>query len=298
MTRIVFYLFLSTLFIGCANYQPVETVQDKKEAFNQKIEDTCRSEYANQNYESLAYGQLTVYKPTAFKKLDSIYTIKKEYLDNNDLRGWQKSGIEEQIPSYRAAAQEEIDQVQYEIEHLFKTKKDESSFTIHHAFFLFDYEEKLINITPFYNYNLPNSYEEIYYDYQFEFHFITERDLYISTEESNFINFLKQREIDLIGDEALQPFMEHAMSLMKTAKKVGSVDFSRITQQLAIDQFKKINTAVTIHKLNDLYVVEDDGNVVAYELTIEWENDLGQEKSSKFTFSPYLELIDLETSLM
>src|SRR5690554_5743797 len=92
--------FLIFILTSCATSSNgvIKTLQDQETGFHLKIEDTTKSIYKNQNYKSLAYGQLKVFKPNSFVRLDSLYTAKQKYIENNDLRGLQKSGIEDLIP--------------------------------------------------------------------------------------------------------------------------------------------------------------------------------------------------------
>src|SRR5690554_6533345 len=89
-----------------SNHAPITTFKDQTEKLHAIIENTSAEQYANQIYQSLSFSELKVYKPEAFVQLDSMYRIKKEYLDNNDLRGLKQSGIEDQIG--RASCRERV----------------------------------------------------------------------------------------------------------------------------------------------------------------------------------------------
>jgi hypothetical protein len=275
-------------------HTPIVTFKDQTEKLHAVIEKTSAEQYAEKNYQSLSFGDLKVYKPEAFVQLDSMYSIKKAYMDNDDLRGLERSGLEDLIPGYRAAAQEKIHEVQYEIEHLFQTS-NENNITIYHSYFLFDYQDSLISVTPFYNFQIPKKSKATYYAYQFDYHFVTNRDLYISKDELNFIQFFKQREVALIGDESLQPFMKHTMKVMEAARKVQTIDFRQIAKQLAVDDFKLIGQDIVIKKIGSLFAIEENEIVRGYELEIEWLDELTKYKITTFTFSPYLEIIDIKT---
>src|SRR5690554_8136600 len=294
-----FLVGLITLILvrcGVANHTPIVTIENQREKLHSEIERTTAAQYADQNYQSLSFGELKVYKPVAFVQLDSMYRIKKEYLDNNDLRGLHRSGIEDLIPGYRVAAQEQLREVQYEIEHLFQTSSGDS-IRIYHSFFLFDYKDSLISITPFYDFRIPSKLKDLYYAYQFDYHFVTNRDLYISKAELDFIYFFKQREVELIGEDELQPFMEHTLNLMDIAKRVQTIDFRDISKRLAIEDFKKLNQEVVIENLGSLFAIEENDFLLAYELEIEWQDEHNKHKNTTFTFSPYLEITNVKTKL-
>jgi len=295
--RIVLLCFSTLILVRCgvSQHTPIVTIESQIEKLHGIIEGTSAEKYAGENYQSLAFGDLKVYKPEAFVQLDSIYRIKKEYLDKNDLRGLHKSGIEDLIPGYRTAAQEQLQEVKYEIEHLFQTS-NEDSLKIYHSFYLFDYKDSLISVTPFYNFRIPQKYKDLYYAYQFDYHFVTNRDLYISKAEMEFIWFFKQREIQLIGEDRQQVFMDHTMKLMDVAKKAQTIDFREVSKYLVINELKRLNWDAVIEKFGPLFAVEENELIQAYELEIEWLDELSRKKTTVFSFSPYLEITDVKTN--
>jgi len=296
LRNILLLSFVILTFISCevAKHSPIVTFKDQTEKLHGIIEKSAQEEFVSQNYQSLSFGDLKVYKPEAFVQLDSVYRIKNEYIKNNDLRGLNKSGIEDLIPGYRVAAQEKIDEVQYEIEHLFQTSTDDS-IKVYHSFYLFDYKDSLISTTPFYDFNIAKEYATLYYAYQFDYHFVTDRDIHASRAELDFIQFFKQREVQLIGEEALEAFMNHTVKVMDAARKMQTIDYRQVSKRLALDDFKKLNSDVVIEKFGVLYAIETDGFVDSYELEIEWTDKLDQHKTSTFSFSPYLEILDVKT---
>ena len=296
--RIFLLTFCVLILTRCdvVNHTPIVTFKDQTEKLHDVIDRTSKEQYLDQNYQSLSFGDLKVYKPEAFVQLDSMYRIKKDYLDNHDLRGLKQSGIEDLIPGYRVAAQEKINEVQYEVEHIFQTAS-EDSLTIYHSFFLFDYKDSLISVTPFYNFKIAKKHKDLYYAYQFDYHFVTNRDLYISMSELDFINFFKNREVQLIGEDDLQAFMNHTMNLMELAKKSQAIDFRLMSRSLAIEEFKRLNWDVVIENFGTLFALEENEYIRAYELEIEWSNELEAHHITTYTYSPYLEIINVETKL-
>lgn len=308
-------LITGILLSGCgsATSTPITTIQDQTIGFHQQIEKASSEKHGAENYQSLSFGKMKVFKPAAFVRLDSIYTIKQNYLNKDDLRGLHNSGIEEMIPAYRAEAMQVLDEVQYEFEHIYQlTQKD--SIEIHHEFFLFDYKDSLINVTPFYDFKLPKSQQDLYYSYQFDYHFVTNRNFFISEAELEFLRFFKNRKIELIGSTEFQPFMIHTMNVMEAAKKAGSVDFRRVSKIWVITYFKELGIDLTIEKLGNLMALEKNGNVIGYELEVEWNDESEKvkfaegvvveneeviensvKKSTLFSFSPYLEITSIYT---
>lgn len=296
-----FFIALIGIFIltrcGMTEYKPIERIQDQKEKFHAAIEDTTAKEFAGKNYQSLSYGEMKVYKPEAFVALDSVYSIKEEYLNNNDEAGLRKSGVEDLIPGYRAAAQEEVDKVRYEIEHIFQTEND-TFIHIYHSFFLFNYKDSLLNITPFYDFKIIKNQKQSFYNYLFGYHFVDDRNLLISIDEQNFIRFYKQKEMQLIGTNQLEPFMSHVLNVMEVARGVHTVDFREIGRQMAFSYFKgnRKSQNVAIDKLGKLFEVKEDDIIQYYEVEIDWTNeDTNANYKTSFKFDPYLEILDVKT---
>jgi hypothetical protein len=298
--RFWFLTFGITLLSSCAGSlknEPIKTIKDQTEGFHKKIEDTLSKKYISKNYQSLSFGQLKVYKPDAFELLDSLYGVKQSYLNNNDLRGLRRSGVEDLIPGFRAKATQEVDEVQYEIEHIYQISTKDS-LIIHHSFFLFDYKDSLLHITPFYDFKIDKKHKDFYYAYKFDYHFVTSRSLYLSEKEWEFIRFFKNREIQLIGSEELQAFMNHTMNVMEAARKTSTIDFRNVSRQLVFNYFKSLGKDITIEKVGQLMALENNGNVIGYEFDVEWidETFAPIKKSTSITFSPYLEIESVETN--
>ncbi len=298
----VLLLIIGSVFLsGCASTvnTPIKTIKDQKEGFHKTIEETAKNMHALEDYQSLSFGQMKVYKPEAFVRLDSIYSVKQEYLDNNDLRGLKRSGIDDLIPGYRAEALQEIHEVQYEIEHIYQTSTSDS-IEIHNAFFLFDYKDSLILVSPFYNFKIDKKYKTLFYAYQFDYHFVTNRDLHISEAEWEFLRFFKSKQFELIGNQELSPFMNHTMKIMEAAKKASTVDFRNISKILVINHFTDLGKKIAIESFGQLMVLEENETVIGYELKVEWVDEglNALKKSTTFTFSPYLEVESISTVIL
>jgi hypothetical protein len=294
------YIFTLLLFVasGCiSTHQPIERFDDKETQRKKDIEKHLQEEYGHTIYQSLAYSPLRVYKPESFKKLDSLYNLKDDYIERNDLRGLKISGIDEEIPAYRAEAQNDIDQVRYELRHIYSIHR-EGSFIITHTVFLYDHKDSLLSQDKLYSYTLPLKYREIHNAYLFEYHFITNRDLYISRDEQQFIRFYKNIEQQLSGTEQLEPFMLNTMKTMQLAQKVNSVDYRTLVKYKSIEHLKLLAEDITINEFGTLIAIEDKKNdIVAYEYLIKWQDNADKvEKKSTFIYSPTLTLREIDTT--
>lgn len=293
---IVPFLILGLLgSCGSSQNNAIKTFQSQESEFHMTIENETANKYPAGTYKSLAFAETKVYKPIEFYKLDSIYAIKERYVENKDWRGLQDSGVEESIPSYRAAAQAVMHEVKYEIEHIYQARVKDS-LQIHHAFYIFDHKNELKSITPFYHFDIDAAEQNLFYKYQFNIHFLTDRDLHISNEEWNFLQFLKAREIQLIKEEELQGYMDHVMLLMKIASVSHSVDFNDIAKYLVLLKLKELGGKIIINDIDQLYVNSIDEEIISYQIVVEWQfEDSKQLNKSTFEFSPYLEILGVES---
>ena len=287
---------LNTLSSCVTPHEPIERFEDKEKDRKEKIESTLSQEYGGTAYQSLGYGPLIVYKPKSFKELDSLYALKEDFLERNDLRGLESSEVEDKIPAYRAEAQEDIDKVQYEIEHIYSVEREEY-ITVYHDVFFHDHEDSLISRDHLYDYTFPKQYEKMHINYLFEYHFITKRDLYISSNELQFIRHFKEIERSLIGSDELSPFMINLMETMTLAQNINSVDFKELIKYKSIQDLKLLGGNITINEFGILIAMEEDERIVGYEYEIRWEDNADKvKKKTIFTYSPTLSLKRTETT--
>lgn len=295
--RICFVLIISLSLYSCGlQKEPIETIADVKEGFQQKIEDTTATMYPAGTYKSLAFGEMKVYRPPAFEQLDSIYSIKQHYLQTNDLRGLHKSGIEDLIPGYRAAAREQLDSIKYEIEHVYEVDTN-NEIAVHHTFYVFNYKDSLTLIYPFYSYRIPKSLSESFYNYTYHRHFLTDRDLYISQKELNFISYFDKEKVNLIGTDELQSFMQHIFKLMQYAHSVHSVSFNELSKYVALHYLKDLYGDLTILNFGQLYSYSEGDKILSYEITVKWKTNASDtELTSVFSLDPYLQVKNVKTN--
>jgi len=290
-----FLIISITILSSCGvKYTPVETFEDQDKKRQQKAESFLKSEYPEKDYKSLAFGKTIVYKPASFNTLDSLYAVKQEYIDNNQIRELKTSGVEDMIENYRPIAQQDIDEVRYEFEHIYYLTKNDS-IQVNHDFFVLDYKDSIVTYTPFYNYIIPKNWKELHNSYLFEFHFVTDRDLYISGREREFLAHFKAKEEDLIGEPELQSFMIHTLRIMKIANHINSIDFNLLTKQLSLNIIKHLAKDVLIESFGTLIALEDaNKNVLGYERTITWsENEKNYETT--VIFDQYLRFQEMQT---
>lgn len=292
----IFYLIIAISFLSSCGvkYTPVETFEEQDAKRHQKTEKVLKSKFSDIKYESLAFGKTIVYKPPSFNTLDSLYAVKQEYIDNDELRELKMSGVEEMIENYRPIARQDIDEVRYEFEHIYYLTQNDT-IEVHHDFFVLDHEDSIVTHTPFYDYMISKSRKELHNSYLFEFHFVTDRDLYISGREREFIQHFKAREDELIGEPELQAFMSHTLDIMRLANNINSVDFNLLTKQLSLNVVNFLSKDAVTESFGTLIALEDENsNLLGYERAIKWSEN-GKLNETTILFNEYLELEKMET---
>lgn len=289
-TLVLFFIFLLILN-SCVTAYNKESIQDRQLKQEKAIELRTKSDSkTNERYESLGFGPLQVYKPSAFNKLDSLYAIKYQYEEEGKLKEYKNSGIEELISEYKKVAEESKTEITYELEHIYSLGKT-NRLTIHHDYYLLDYKDSIISHTPLYEYTIPSRLKKMQLNYLFELHFITDNQRFISPNEQAFIQFYKAQEQELIRTGKLQDFMIHTLELMRLAKKLRTVNTVDLINELVRLQLNRTPGEITEIHYGALLAHENDAEaLIKYEITVNWKID-GVEKQKVFEFSPYLELI-------
>jgi hypothetical protein len=269
------------VLISCVPaFEPKSSIEDSNLKREKIIENHLKTQFTNSVYQSLAFGQLTVYKPESFKKLDSLYALKDDYIERNDLRGLETSRIDEVIPAFRAEAAQDIDKLTYELDHIYRVN-GKDSFTVSNTYFLLDYQDSIISQDEISTYTLPNVHKQRFIDYLYEYHFLTNQNFNISYQEEKFIQYFKEQAEYLIGTAELEPMMLHIMSMMQLAQKVQSVDYRLLIKHNSIQQLKLYDTDIVIEEFGDLNALEDGNqNIIAYEYIIIWK-DIKTSKNQK-----------------
>ena len=291
------FMLISILFSCVPAYEPNPSIEDRNLKREKIIENHLKTQLSNTVYQSLAFGQLTVYKPESFKKLDSLYALKDDYIERNDLRGLQTSKIDELIPAYRAEAAQDIDKLTYELNHIYRTNKKDS-FTVSNTYFLLNNNDSILSQDEIYNYTLPNKYKAVLIDYLYEYHFLTDQNYNISYQEERFLEYFKQQAELVAGTADHQPMMFHIMSLMQLAKRVSSVDYRLLVKYKSIEKLKLYGTNIVIEEFGELSALEDaNQNISGYEYVIIWKDkNLASNQKTVFYYSPNLMLEGVRTT--
>ena len=298
---ILLLIFGAFLFSCNVHFVPLPTLEERQflreKAVEEHVRSVIRKENISNRYESLAFGPLIIYKTEDHLLLDSLFDVKYQLIEENNLRTYRKSGLEKIIEEQREKARKRENELLFETEHIYMVHIPKGdSIAVHHDFIVLNNSDSVIMHTRFYHYTFPKSMKEMAINYLFELHFITQRDSYITNEEIDFLRFFKEKEADLIGTPELSPFMRHTLSLMHIARSMNSVNYVTLTKYIAMRYLMDRYNQREILDFQPLNMVEENGNLVGYNLSFRWVNNQLEPNTEMITemeFSPFLEILSV-----
>jgi hypothetical protein len=223
--------------------------------------------------------------------------LKYEYEKKGKSQAFKDLGFQDEIEQQKVIAEAARHKITYELEHIYSMQNG-VDLKIHHDYFSLDENDSVIVHDPFYSYKIPPALKSMHLNYLFELHFLTPSEGYISSEELDFILFMKQKEQEMIATERdISKFMIHVLSLMKIAQSTGSVDFVNLSKAIAKRYLASNYENPRIDKFGSLIVNEDaNGEVEEYQLTVDFQTVLIEDTvfmRSELNFSPYLEPVNI-----
>lgn len=296
----IFFIYLIFLSSCITPYEPVATfeeVQQEREAQIEKYVQNQIKTTADSTgiYESLAYGDLIVYKPAIFHSLDSLYAIKDSLIRINKQREIVETDLELFIDEYRGKAKAQSKDIRYDIEHIYCIRGTQSH-QIYSEIFYLDSKDSVISRFKKFHFSIPRKDYSMYKNYLFEMHFTTPRELYISSSERNFIQLFKSKEQELIKTDEHEPFMRHTLQLMNVASSINTVDYVSVTKVIGSTILLEKYEDIELLEIGALIALEDElKQVVGYEIQFTWnkkEDKLPTNIVSTIEFDPYLRLVN------
>lgn len=301
-----FYILSLIFLCSCITpFEPIASFEDNQREKEKKIEAHVQQEISLNRkkvgvYESLAYGDFIVYKPHIFHALDSLYAIKDSLIRANQQREIVQSNIELYIEEYRGKAQEQLDEITYETEHIYCIRGS-SHHSIYSEFFYMDSKDSIISTFEKFHFTIPRQDYNMYKNYLFEMHFITPRDLYISQLERDFIMLFKSKEIELYKTFEHEKFIQHTLRLMDVASVINTVDYVSLTRVIGTALIREKSKEAEILKIGSLIALEDNfQQVIGYEMEFTWnnkENKFDKNIVSTIEFDPYLRIVNFNDRL-
>jgi hypothetical protein len=307
LQTLFFAAVFSAMLYSCAiPYTPVQTFEDTQVAREKKIEAFVNSEILQERkkldvYESLAYGQLIVYKPPSFLILDSLYDVRYQLSKAGKDREIIQLGLDQHIEKQRQLAQADKDELRYEIEHIYSIRS-QGQYTITSRYFYLDHKDSVLLTSKHYEYSIPRGTYSQLKNYLFEMHFTSPREMYILRNEQQFIQTFKTKEREYIGTDEHEQFMRHTLQLMEIASRLSTVDYVKLTSALGRLLLAQKVEKVEIVKVDELVALENDlGEIIAYELDVIWSDKSNEQElliKTTFEFDPFLRVRNMNDELM
>lgn len=297
----IFLLGMTFLFNGCITpYEPITTFeevhQQQEKKIEQHVQHSLRQSLDSAGiYESLAFGELYVYKPQIFYTLDSLYSIKDSLIRTNQQREIITSNLELYIEENQIVARQQMEEIRYEKEHIYCVRGDQYH-TIRSEIFYLDHMDSVFSVYRKFNFSIPRSNYNQYKNYLFEMHFTTPRELYISTSERDFIRLFKIKEMELYGTDEHEPFLRHTLQLMKLGSTINTIDYVALTKSIASALITQKSSETEIKEIGALIAIENPAKqVIGYEITVTWKDSKSAQGTinSILEFDPYLRLVNL-----
>ena len=279
-------------------YIPQETPQQFEERRHEAIKNYARSQFGkdSSNFSPLAFGELTVIKPDAYKSLDSLYALKYK----NEEKHINDKHLEEQIELQRNFALSDTGKVSY-LETLFFSYGSGDTIEFYTALFNVNHEAQIANMSIIESTYLPKRYASAYKIYLFEESFIDQGN-WPTTEEQRFYNNFKAHASELSTSKR-EKFIIHTLDLMDLAGKtqtLGTENLLRALVQKKILGNSYSDKYLKEFKFEKIEEIIDNKSVISGYIVHFSYKDKTDENAvySRYDleYNPYLELVK-ETKL-
>ena len=292
--KFVVYLFVGLFLLqSCGlKYLPPESPVAFKERRHKVIEAYIRVNLAADSisYNSIAFGETTVIKPTSFRILDSLYEQKYQ----NEQKGISDKELEEIIEHQRIKVQNDTASVSYLEYHVFSYKEGDSSRMVQTQILL-DTRLKVKQQEIIETILIPRKKQEYYQKYLFEESFLYPGTI-ATEEEERFYRFFKGELISLNALEQ-EELIRHTLDLMELGYKRKSVRTADLlytqARMLISGGVKELRT----EEVSDVFSTVEkqiDGSekLVNYYFTLTFspDEDLSKKQQYYFRFDKYLRL--------
>lgn len=291
LNNIILIGVLAFVVSSCGiTFVPQVTPEERNFMRERKIEKHVEKNlYPKKSYSSLGFSSWTVYKTDAHLKLDSLYGVKYQLEQERKFSELKNSGIKDSINIWRNIAASRNDELRFEVEHIFSIEQYDS-IEVFHDYFLLDQSDSIFAHSPLYSYRIHPSLRRIHLKYLFDLHFMTEADWDISQKEYDFIQFFKEREIDLIWEKDQQKFIHHTLRLMLVAQIINSLDFVDLSKFFIFEHLKTKEGVDDVIEFKELEVMTLDDQVIGYQRIFTWADKQDRFMKSKITYNPYLQI--------
>ncbi len=295
--RLLIYLFFLASACGL-KYVNVESPESFKirrhAAVEQHFENEMKS--VGKNYESHAFGQTQILKPSSYKILDSLYMIK---LNNENLKKID-ANLENQILSARQIAQSDTNKVIYVENHFFSVQ-DGDTVNFYQAMVNVSSALKIQEIEIFESIELPQKHMDYYLIYFFEESFLN-KGFYAEPKEIEFYNYIKSG-LESESSIEKQAIIFQTLEIMKLANENNSIQFNDLIRILTTRNFHGKSYAEINEEFSEI-IGEVSLNAIGdecisgYHLDYAYSEDLSDgtfiEHELKIFFDRWLRIVKIE----
>jgi hypothetical protein len=285
------YLALFAMVSSCGlQYTPPETPEAFEQRRHKAVESYVQNNTKSQGltYESVAFGETEMIKPSSYRILDSLYTIKYK----NELKGLRTdNAIEEQIGNQRIIARNDTNRVLYIENHVFALSSDTTT-EIYAADFQVSSDavvnDMIIRESTF----LPKRDTERYKQYLFNESFLNQGSS-PGTAEQKFYALFTTHFSELSKDERDKE-VRHMLHIMEIAQRRASLGPEGILKALAAIEIlgkltvsELVNTTSKFTTSNFQYLkgsTDPASEFLGYTFVLKIEPSQGNQTSTGYSF--------------
>jgi hypothetical protein len=222
------HLFLILVLTSCGlKNSNIETPESFKIKRHEAIEKHFEEEMmrVGKTYESQAFSQTQILKPSSYKVLDSLYMVKvnNEKIKKNDL------DLEDEILLARKLAQSDTNKVIYVENHFFSVE-DGDTVNFYQALIDVSSTLEIQEINLFESLEIPQKLKEFYLIYFFEESFIN-KGFYAEPKELAFFTYMKSG-LEKTSAFERQAIVIQTLELMKLANENSTIQFNDLIRIL------------------------------------------------------------------
>jgi hypothetical protein len=229
--RFIFYFLF--LISSCGlKYVEIETPESFAIKRKEAIESHLQQEMTRVSkiYKSQAFGKTEVVKPSSYKVLDSLYTVKYDYEKTKKI----DPELENEIVVARQLALNDTNKVVYIENHFFSVVYGDT-ISFYQALIPISSDLKIKEINIFESIDLPKKYQEYYLIYFFEESFL--HPGYLSdAKESEFYNYMKS-DLNFKSTKEKQEILIQTLDLMKIGNEKNTSNFNELIRILTSRNF-------------------------------------------------------------
>jgi hypothetical protein len=293
-----FFILVTILFLGsCTSlqYQPIQTPQQLDKYREQAIENYLKIEFQNKQieYQSIAFGQTTVVKPTTYYFLDSLYELKYKLERKNKV----DPSLEKKIKEQRLLVSQDTTPIYYIEEHIFTTKEKE----VYSVFFTevtISKDQQIQTMEIKRTAIIPKNLIYYFADFCLNKSFVYE-GASIDDSEIAFYEFYGEKLENISNVEEANEFLITMLKVMKKASDTKNLDKANLIKLMTLDYLfgnSMVPSDLTFLSLDE--VLKEGGELAYYQVSLVYLPKIEENRPTKkllnIKLDPYLDLIEIK----